>query len=220
MNRLPLLAVCLGLVASATWVPKTAHAAPPAATSPAEHRGYVYGSPIFFAAPLGDDDVTDAVAVSYQWGLGVGGFFALGPSKNVGISAGFAFEHNPTTLDDDVDDACDIIDADCSIHVFRLLPEVRIGGIANRLYAYGFISPGLGLVYSKFDGVFTDDDDTDAGFNLGLGGGASYVVWRNLYVGGELGFDLGWYTNDEVDIGDDDYAAYTLDLKALVGWYF
>ena len=39
---------------------------PPEGTSPSEHRGYIYGSPFFFAAPLGDDDVSDAVNVSYQ----------------------------------------------------------------------------------------------------------------------------------------------------------
>ena len=211
----------MGLTAAAAvaW-PSSAEAAPPQATSPSEHRAYIYGSPALFAAPLGDDDVKDAVNVSYQWGFGVGAFFALLPSRRLGLSAGFAFEHNPTTLDDDIDDVCDLVDAHCAIHVFRLLPEVRIGGVVNRLYAYGVISPGLGLVYAKYDGAFTDDEDTDAGFNLGLGGGAHYVVWRNLYIGGELGFDLGWYTNDESDFGNDDYAAYTLDLKALVGWYF
>jgi hypothetical protein len=205
-----------GILAS---VSSSANAAEPA-SSMSEHRGYVYGAPVFFAAPLGDDDVKDLVSFSYQWGLGVGGFWALGPKHNVGIAAGFAFEHSPATLDDDLGDACDFADAKCQIHVFRLMPEVRVGGVLNRLYAYGVLAPGLGLVYAKYEGIFADDEDTDAGFNLGLGGGVQYMVWRQLFVGGELGFDLGFYTNDEVDVGDDTYAAYTLDLKGVVGWYF
>ena len=205
-----------------TWLgfAAEAEAAGPKAESIDDQRAYVYLSPAFFAVPLADDDVTDIVDLSYQWGLGVGGIWALGPKDRFGLSVGFAFEHNPATLDDDFENGCDLVNTDCSIHVFRLLPEVRLGGIVNRFFGYGMISPGLGLVYAHYDAPFADDEDTDAGFNLGVGAGGQFMVWRQLYIGGELGFDLGFYTNDEDDFGNDDYQAHTLDFKALVGWYF
>jgi hypothetical protein len=182
---------------------------------------YVYGSPLFFGVPLGEDDVTDVIDFSYQWGLGLGGMFAVGDERNVGIGIGFGFEHNPATLDEDLDAACGALGGSCSIHNFRLMPELRIGGLWDQLYVYGFASPALGLVYTSFNRpLIGDNDDTDVGFSFGFGGGVQYVVYEGLFVGGDLGFDIGAYTNDEVDIGDDDYGVYLLDLKALVGYYF
>lgn len=176
---------------------------------------YLYGSPAFIGVPMGEEDVTDSVDVSYQWGLGLGGLLAVGDSRNFGVGIGFGFEHNPANLDDRVSFGCDLFGASCAIHAFRMLAEVRLGWLSDQLFLYGFVSPGLGLIYADFG-----DGDTDPGFDVGLGGGAQYVVWKGLFVGGELGFDLGIYTNDEVDIGDDDFGVYLFDLKALVGYYF
>lgn len=176
---------------------------------------YLYGSPALFAVPLGDDSTTDVIDVSYQWGLGLGGVFAVGDRKNVGIGIGFGFEHNPATIDSDY-----CVLSDCAIHAFRLLPELRIGGIVDQLYAYGVVAPGLGIVHVVNDvPFFPTYEDTDYGFNFGFGGGVQYIVWEGLFVGGELGFDVGIYIDDERPI-DDDYGVYLMDLKALVGYNF
>ena len=165
--------------------------------------------------------MTDTVDVSYQWGIGFGGLFALGDSRKFGLGVGFGFEHNPATLDPDLGDVCDAFGATCQIHAFRLLPEVRLGGIpSDQLYIYAQVSPGLGLIHTNVESGFGSNEDTDLGFNLGLGAGLQYVVWKGLFVGGELGADLGFYTNDELDFGGGDYNAYLLDLKGLVGYYF
>lgn len=182
---------------------------------------YLYGAPLFMAAPIGDDDITDFVDVSYQWGFGLGGLWAVGRKRNFGIGFGFGFEHNPATLDDDYDDVCNAFDADCSFHAFRFLPELRIGGIWDQLIAYGYVAPGFAMTFARFDGLFVGDEtDVDPGFNFGFGGGAQYVVWKGLFVGGELGFDMGVYANSEDDFDDNNYGVYLFDFKALVGYYF
>ena len=209
----------------------TALAAEPT-TAPADSKAYVYVSPGLIHVPFGDDDVEDNVGVGYQWGLGAGGVFELGPaSAHTALTVGFSFEHAPIALDDDLERNCEIVFDDCdfSLHNFRLAPEVRFGGGTERLFAYGTVTPGLGILTARSKasrGPFSvEDDDTDVGFDLGFGGGVQYVVWRGLSVGGELGFNFGFYPNDDdddVDIDgvDDDYGLYTFELKATVGYWF
>ena len=210
--RLPLTGVAallaFGLSATAQAEPKS--------LSDDSPSFYLYGSPALFAIPLGEESVTNFVDVSYQWGLGLGGVFAVGDSRNVGIGIGFGFEHNPATIDSDV---CVLVD--CAVHAFRLLPVLRIGGIIDQLYAYGFVAPGLGIVYTTIDApLFGSRDEADFGFDFGFGGGVQYFVWEGLFVGGELGFDVGVYVDGENVIGDDEFGVYLMDLKALVGYAF
>ena len=47
---------------------------------------YLYASPAFIGVPLGDDVVTATVDVSYQWGIGLGGLFALADSRKFGAN--------------------------------------------------------------------------------------------------------------------------------------
>lgn len=224
LGSVPLLALG-SLLALA---PNQAQAAPPR-DSIHDSRGYVYGSPAFMYVPLGDDDVDDLVEVGYQWGFGVGGRIPL-PTRSFVMTAGFGFEHAPLSLDDDVDDWCGLLgDCDVRAHALRLLPELRFGGGTDHLFAYGVLAPGLGIVTSEYDATALNadfhEDDTDVGFNLGLGAGIQVIVWRGLFVGGELGFDLGFYGEDDdddirVDLDGDDYGFYALDIKAIVGWMF
>jgi hypothetical protein len=224
------------LVGSAALIvlalPGSAHAAPDAKDLPSETPSfYLYGSPGFFAVPLGDDDVEDDLDFSYQWGFGLGGLFGVGPKRGFGIGIGFAFEHNPFTLDDDIRDPCDDFDIRCSAHAFRFLPELRLGWLWKQLFVYGYAAPGFGMTFVHVDEdspFFRDDvDDVDPGFNFGFGGGVQYVVYKGLFIGGEIGADLGIYFEDddpddwEVAPGrDDDYGLYLLDFKALIGYYF
>lgn len=192
---------------------------------------YLYGSPLFFGVPVGDDDVEDQVDFSYQWGLGLGGLFAVGRNRNFGIGIGFAFEHNPFTLDD-YRDACDDFDLDCSAHAFRFLPELRLGYLWKQLFVYGYAAPGFGLTYAHYDDdvrLFGREiNDVDPGFTFGFGGGVQYVVYKGLFLGGEIGADMGIYFEDDDDADelgvapgpDDDYGLYIFDFKALIGYYF
>jgi hypothetical protein len=184
-------------------------------------RFYLYGSPLFFGVPFGDDDFEDFVDISYQWGFGLGGLFALGSKKNFGLGIGFGFEHNPFTVDEDFEDFCDF--GDCGVHALRFLPELRLGYLWQQLFAYGYVSPGFSVATLRYDRPFDQGDefDADPGFNFGLGGGVQYVVWKGLFVGGEIGFDLGAFTDDEADqFEDDDYGIFIFDFRALIGYYF
>lgn len=207
-----------------------AHAAPPTGSG-VKVNGYVYGAPGIIAIPVGDDDFEEVAEVSYQWGLGGGALIRPGGVFAVGV--GLGLEHMPVNVEEDVDDLCGALgDCDVSGHILRLLPEVRLGAALDKVFVYGIVSPGLGLVLANAEGTALgqdfDVDDTDAGFNLGLGAGVSGFVWKRLSVGGELGVDLGFYGEDDDDEdelqiapgGDDDYGAHHLDIKLLVGWWF
>ena len=207
----------------------SAEAAPNAKDLPSEQpHFYLYGSPLFFGVPVGDDDAEDWVDFSYQWGFGLGGLFGVGPKRNFGIGIGFAFEHNPMTLDEDIRDFCDDVDARCGGHAFRFLPELRLGWLWKQLFVYGYVAPGFGLTYRHYDGdaPFVDDDvdEADPGFDFGFGGGVQYVVYKGLFIGGEFGADMGIYFEDEdgdqFGDPDDDYGLYIIDFKALIGYYF
>lgn len=216
------------IAASAGMGSSTARAADETA-SPAQSRAYVQLSPGLIAVPMGDDDLEDAFGVSYQWGLGAGGVFGIGgPGRNLALTVGFNFEHLVLAPDGGLEDFCDTDTIDCSYHNFRVAPEVRFGGGTERLFAYGTLSPGLGILYGQIEaeqGPFRiEEDDSDLGFDFGFGGGVQYVVWRGLSVGGEVGFNFGIYPGDDEDtdapVEDADYGLYTFELKAVVGWWF
>lgn len=224
LRSTPLL-VCT-LVAAGAFVPATARAAdPPAAL---DSRGYVYGAPGIVSIPLGDDDYEDLVEVGYRWGLGVGGVFAFG--RHVGGSIGFAFDHAPLNLDENVDDFCGLL-GECSVraHKFRFAPELRIGGGLGPFFAYGTAAPGLGLFYQRVEGTALgsdfDEDDTDLAFGLGVGGGVMFTILEGLTFGFEIGGDLNFVAegdDEDIDFNDPDggYGAHALDLKAYVGYWF
>jgi len=208
-----------------------AEAAPPTGPGDARVNGYVYGAPGIIAFPVGDDDFEDVAEVSYQWGLGGG--VLIRPKGVFAVGVGLGLEHMPVNVEEDVDDVCGALgDCDVTGHVLRLLPEVRLGAALEKVFVYGVVSPGLGLTFARVRGTALgqdfDEDDVDPGFNLGLGGGVQGFVWRRLTVGGELGVDLGFFAeddgdDDEIQIapgGDDDYGAFSLDIKLLVGWWF
>jgi hypothetical protein len=187
-----------------------------------DQGGYVYLAPGLIAVPVGDDDIEDIVNVSYQWGFGGGYMFS--PGRHFRIAIGGAFEHAPANLENDSISG-PFVRADVDAHLFRLVPELRIGGGTDRFFGYGLVSPGLALVHWRWRGMAlgfeSSDEDTDAGFNLGLRAGAQGLVWRGLMIGGEFGGSLAFISNGGDDnITTDDYGVHTIDVRLMVGWYF
>lgn len=206
---------CLGgfAAAAATLVLATdAEAAPRGRRGDGIHQGgYIYGAPGIVQLPIDDDDYAD---LDPTWGWGLGGGYLWTPTKYFKIGAGGSFEHTIYNWDDLDDD-------DVHGNMLRLAGELRIGGGTNRVWGYGLVAPGLALSIVDIDDVPGDDHDTDAGFNLSVGGGVQGAVWRSLFLGGELDFDLNFFPDDD-DFGgiDDDYEIHQLWIKFVIGWYF
>lgn len=204
MRKTPWLTLAVGMTA---WLaPGQAQAAPGEGFHPG---GFVYGAAPMISVPVGDEGFADLTNEGVQWGFGGGYMFV--PTKHFMATVGGAFEH--TWINFEVDAL--------GGNIIRLLPEVRIGGGTRRLFGYGYAQPGLGLAVFSWEVLGVRGDDSEPGFNMGVGGGFQGIVWKNLMVGGEVGVDLGFYVDDEDDVvGDDTAEIYTLDIKLLVGWYF
>ena len=171
-----------------------------------DQGGFVYGSPLIFAAQ-DEDDFPDLDA-TWQWSVGGGYLFV--PGGYFMASVGGAFEHTIYDFDIPGLDGSQI----------RFMGEGRLGAGADWFFAYGIIGAGLGLSILDVESEFGDDDDADPGGVFGIGGGAQFIVWQNLMVGAEIDADLAFFPDDDDTAFDDDYATYTVGFKALVGWYF
>ena len=189
-------------------------------------EGYVYLSPGVVAVPLGDEDFEDVADPSYQWGVG-GGLLLNPGGGRFGVGLGLAVQHMPINLDEDIDDALDACndlgDCDLSINVVRVVPEIRAGALFDKVFVYGRLAPGVGIVTyeSSIDSPLVGfrGDEVDVGFNLGLGAGVQATIWRGLFLGGELGGSLLFVPEDDDD-NVDDYGVHTFDITAMVGWRF
>jgi hypothetical protein len=203
----------LGLVAVGAMLllPLVVHAKP----RPSDgfgNGGFIYGAPPFVSVPIGDDDWRDATEVGMQWGFG-GGYMFM-PIPHFMLTVGGAFDHtwiNFEHVDPD----------DFRGNIIAFLPEVRIGGGGRRIFGYGHLQTGLGILILDWDYGPFHGDETEAGFDLGLGGGIQGLVWRGLMIGAETAVDLGFYVDDDHDAIEDDTAQiHHLNFKFLIGWYF
>jgi hypothetical protein len=131
----------------------------------------------------------------YQSALAGGWMWS--PGRVLRIAFGGAFEHHI---------------AGPNVHGmrFRFLPELRIGGGTNRVWGYGLIGGSFVL---RLRDRGPDDDDVDPGLGPQVGGGVQVAIWRGLYVGGEMDFDIDIYPDPE----DVDPIMW---FKALIGWAF
>jgi hypothetical protein len=171
--------VLAALVAS-LLTPTFAHAAPRSGDGFGQ-GGFVYGALPFVSIPVGDDGWRDGTDVGVQWGAGGGYMFE--PVPHFMLTVGGAFEHTWVNFEDFDHD-------DIRGNIVRFLPELRIGGGTSRIFGYGYAQPGLAIVVLAWDYGPFEGDDSEAGFNLGIGGGVQGAVWRSLMIGGEMGVDL------------------------------
>lgn len=194
-----------------------AEAAKPKRGGGFDEGGYIMVAPGAFALPFYEDDFVD-LNPTFGWGFGGGYMFARG--KGFKATVGGAFEHTVLIFDDfDYDNF--------GGHILRVLPEARIGGGSNKVWGYGLFGMGPGFVLWRwnYDAPFFNDvrgRRSAAGLNLQFGGGIQGIVYKNLFLGGEIDFDLGFYFDDDRDNWrrDDDFTIHQVAFEFLIGWYF
>jgi hypothetical protein len=160
---------------------------------PARRAGYVALSPGIIHIALPD-------SVGYQWGVRGGVEFPCGGP--CAIAAGIGFQHSVVTA---------------NAHELRTQAEVMPGArlVHDRLFVFGDVALGHVANTSSFELMGETSRFTQHGVALGLGAGASYTVWRELYVGGRFGADLQWFPSSSGTFG-----SHNLALDAFLGWRF
>jgi hypothetical protein len=196
-----------------------AEAARPRRVGGFDEGGYIFLTPGSFALPFSEHDFID-LDPSFGWGFGGGYMFARGRLFKATI--GGVFEH--TVLFFDRYDYNDF-----GAHVIRLMPEARIGLGSNKVWGYGLFGAGFaGALWRwDYDVPFLDDRRGGRwapGFNVQFGGGVQGIVYKNLFLGGEVDFDAGLFfegdENDWVDNDDDDFRVMQVAFEFMIGWYF
>ncbi|PRP91304.1 hypothetical protein ENSA5_56530 [Enhygromyxa salina] len=196
-----------------------AEAAKPQRGGGFDEGGYIMLTPGSLVLPFAEDDFTD-LDPSFGWGFGGGYMFARGELFKATLGA--SFEHTVLVLDD-----YDF--KDFGVHVLRFMPEARIGLGTNKIWGYGLFGAGVAgaLWFWDFDVPFLNDingDDSAVGFNVQFGGGVQGIVYKNLFLGGEIDFDLGlFYEGDAGDWrgnADDDFSIFQVAFEFTIGWYF
>jgi hypothetical protein len=222
-RRLPFPLVAFAGVSLAS---SAAHAQPPDADD-FEDGPFVYVAPGIAGLAFGDDEADaaeDLLDLNYTTQVGGGYFLRRGAfMMSFGAAAElmvYNFEHPGW------------VDADGVL--FRLLPEVRLGGGGDWFFIYGNIKPGLAVSHYDWDydqgwdcggrwhnycgpNDFDGDhyDDTAPGFNMGFGGGAAFKIWKGLTVGAESGFDFSFFGDDH---GFE--RVFVADFILFAGWWF
>jgi hypothetical protein len=157
---------------------------------------------------------------TYGWGFGGGYMFSRGPLFKATV--GGVFEHTVLLFDN-------VHFHDFGAHVIRVMPEARIGLGNNHVWGYGLFGAGpAGAIWVwDYDTPFFNDGhgrDAAFGFNAQFGGGVQGIVYKNLFLGGEVDFDLGFYFEGDDDDwrgnADDDFAIHSVAFEFLIGWYF
>lgn len=185
-----------------------------------DEGGYIMVTPGSLVLPFAEDDFNIDLNPSFGWGFGGGYMFARG--KGFKATVGGVFEHTVLVFDDfDFNEF--------GAHVIRVMPEARIGGGSNKVWGYGLFGAGPGFAIWRWDYDVPWIDDIDGrdsavGFNVQFGGGVQGIVYKNLFLGGEVDFDLGFYFEGDDDDwrnnDDDDFAIYQVGFEFLIGWYF
>ncbi|MEM9456040.1 MAG: OmpA family protein [Myxococcota bacterium] len=175
---------------------------------------YIYLSPGLFRVAVANRDETDARRVSYRWGLGAG---YLWRRKRFAAALGLGFAHVPVAIDR-ASERCAMLTCR-SAHEFVLDAELRLGGGSDRVIGYGLLGPGLVIGRSRRSDGTMDVAFTTGGFSFDLGAGLWGLVWRGLFLGGEVALNVGAYT-DDVSAFHDRARVTGLDLRFLLGWHF
>ena len=186
-----------------------------------DEGGYIMLAPGSIALPFRSHDFFD-LDPTFGWGFGGGYMFSRGPLFKATV--GGVFEHTVLLFDDFEHD-------NFGGHVLRFMPEARIGLGTNAVWGYGLFGAGIaGTLWSWHRDVpWFDDIDgrrSAPGFNVQVGGGVQGIVWKNLFLGGEVDVDFGYFFHDRDydwegdDFNDDDFQVQQVAIEFLIGWYF
>lgn len=192
-----------------------AEAAKPQRGGGFDEGGYVMLTPGSFALPFSDRDFSE-LSPTFGWSFGGGYMFARG--KLFKATVGGVFEHTVLIFEDyDYDNL--------GGHVLRFMPEARIGAGTNKVWGYGLVGAGVaGALWGLRAEVpfFNDIDERRSapGFNMQVGGGVQGIVYENLFLGGEVDFDLGWFVHDREWLDNDNFQIHQVAFEFLIGWYF
>jgi hypothetical protein len=198
-----------------------AEAAKPKRGTGIHQGGYIMGTPGSVVVPFYQNDFYD-LRPSFGWSFGGGYMFA--PGKAFKLTIGGVFEHSVVVFRD-------YDYRNLGGHTIRIMPELRIGGGSDKVWGYGLFGVGPAVaLWSWYQGLpFIDDvsgRDSAPGVNMQFGGGVQGIVWKNLFLGGEVDFDLGlyyWRNNDRRAWWREDrrnYEVFQVAFEFVIGWYF
>jgi hypothetical protein len=186
-----------------------------------EEGGYIFLTPGSVVVPFSEHDFTNLNSVTYGWGFGGGYMFARG--KLFKATIGGVFEHTVLFLD-----GYDF--NDFGAHVLRFMPEARIGLGSSKVWGYGLFGAGVaGTLWRWHNNNVPflgnlNGGNSAPGVNVQFGGGMQGIVYKNLFLGGEVDVDLGLFFegngNDWTGNNDDDFAIYSVAFEFMIGWYF
>jgi hypothetical protein len=129
--------------------------------------------------------------------------FGLNQFLFVGLAPQFIFNVTPDSATGDAGQELDL--------------RARVGGIAkvaDTIRLFGYAAPGYSIVMvpNKEAGV-----DNPAGFVLGFAAGAALDLSSTVYLSGELGYQLGYQSANDLDVRLRAWAAKTNYLHIGVG---
>ena len=194
-----------------------AEAAKPQKGSGFHEGGYIQLTPGSLVLPFAQDERFFDLDPAFGWGLGGGYMFARG--KLFKATVGGVFEHTVLPFDG-------VNLGNFGGHLLRFMPEGRIGLGTRKVWGYGLLGAGVaGLIWNwNVDGPLGGDfggRNSVPGFTAQLGGGVQGIVWKNLFLGGEVDVDLGFFVDEDRDSAVfDGYEVYSVAFEMMIGWVF
>jgi hypothetical protein len=158
----------------------------------------------------GDDDYENVVDDSFKLGLRGG---------SMGRSAGIEIGIDWNDLDPpDVP----LLDTYFEAHRFRFLIGGRGGAYFGRVQVFGRLAIGADYVTASVDSPLGDNEESDLGFALELGGGAVFHL-GGFYLGGQIAIPMAFHSEDDDEDNEDlglDYTSTEIDLLLTGGLRF
>lgn len=144
----------------------------------------------------------------FQWGIGAGAHIATRGA--FAIAVGGAFQHATGKIADEL-----------RANLFRVGPELRLGGSGKRYFAYGLLDVH-GLAYRlTLKGGGESESFTQGGVGATFGGGAMGLIGKRFMLGGELKVPVDYlFEKDSDGFTFGDLTMVAVDVRFLLGVKF